>query len=307
LVSRGVKVDNNIYTYFKHTARLYKNPLCCNCLLLSDNTIVQLTDTRFHLKYLFKIINRRNLQLIKYIKDLKTPFSLRMQDNKPVLFYENQELYEISFPPASDFYSQKTTLGTPFVGNAVLQGLDWVAFQCLWPCEYAVSHQACQFCFTSGLTQKVLPPKDLFAITDNAQRYECISHVQITGGSTIDGRIGAGYIRDYLTAMPKINGEILLYITPTDDKSVIDEYFTLGASRVAHSLEVWDSERAKIITPGKMNISGRDKHLQGLMCVSKGIYGNTHVVFYKSINCLANSPPFVLPIIIFTPNIFSNA
>ena len=280
IISRGVKVDNSVYKHFKTSARLNINPLCCNCLILSDGTIAQLTDTNFHLRYLSGILSWDNLKLLKYIGEMGTPFSLRMQGSQAVLFYNNKELDTVSFPPASDFYKQKTTLGRPFVGNSVLQGLDWVAFQCLWPCELAAAGHSCQFCFSGGdfenTTKKgkplppALPQADLWEIVDFAIKQQSVSHVQITGGSTFDGKSEAVYITEYLKAIQllALPGEILLYITPPTDISTVDDYFALGASRVACSLEVWDMARAKEITPGKVNITGRELHLDVLKAVA---------------------------------------
>ena len=278
IVSRGVKVDNTVYKHYKNTARLNINPLCCNCLLLSDGTIVQLTDTNFHLRYLSGILSWDNLRLLKYIGDLGTPFSLKMQDGHAVLFYNNEPLDTVSFPPASDFYGQKTKAKRNYVGNTVLQGLDWVAFQCLWPCELAAAGNPCEFCFSGGDFENAakkgkalphaLPAEDVAEIVAYAIKNEGISHVQITGGSTFDGKREAEHITAYLAAMqeitPKLPGEVLLYITPPADTTIIDDYFSLGASRIACSLEVWDMARAKEITPGKINITGRDRHLHVL-------------------------------------------
>ncbi|MEG0145302.1 MAG: hypothetical protein RR739_04480, partial [Clostridia bacterium] len=44
LVGKGVKVAREIYKVFSKTHRLGVNPLMCNCLILSDGTIAQLTD-----------------------------------------------------------------------------------------------------------------------------------------------------------------------------------------------------------------------------------------------------------------------
>ena len=78
IVSRGVKVDNEVYSRYKNVSRLSKSPLCCNCLLLSDGTVAQLTDTNFHLRHLSGILKWDNIRLLKYMADLTTPFSLRM-------------------------------------------------------------------------------------------------------------------------------------------------------------------------------------------------------------------------------------
>jgi len=283
IISRGVKVDNAVYKHYKNTSRLNINPLCCNCLVLSDGTIAQLTDTNFHLRYLSGILSWDNLRLLKYIKDLGTPFTLRMQGQQAVLFYNNVELDTVTFPPVTSFYRQKTSGGCNFIGNTVLQGLDWVAFQCLWPCELATAGEPCQFCFSGGDFEnaakkgkplpQALPSKDVGEIIMYAIQNEKISHVQLTGGSTFDGKAEVAYITQHLTAIQQMSaalpGEVLLYITPPANISVIDNYFALGASRIACSLEVWDMNRAKEITPGKVNITGRDRHLKVLEAIAE--------------------------------------
>jgi hypothetical protein len=44
----------------------------------------------------------------------------------------------------------------------------------------------------------------------------------------------------------------------------VDQVFEAGADRVACSLEVWDQELAKIITPGKAKFLGRQRQLNCL-------------------------------------------
>ena len=283
IISRGVKVDNAVYQMHKNIARLSKSPLCCNCLLLSDGTVAQLTDINFHIHHLSNIFKWDNIRLLKYMGDLKTPFSLSMQNNRPTLFYKNAEIDTVTFPPVSGFYRQKTASGRPFVGNAVLQGLDWLAFQCLWACEYAAAGQPCQFCFSGAdfedaakkekALPQALPASDLAEIVRYAFNNDDISNIQITGGSTFDGQVEAKHIVEYLTAIGElqsnVKGELLLYITPPADISLTDNYFALGASRIGCSLEVWDLNRAKEITPGKINITGRDRHLRVLEYIAQ--------------------------------------
>ena len=283
IISRGIKVDQAVYRLHKNTARLSMNPLCCNCLLLSDGTVTQLTDTNFHLRHLSRMYTWDNIRLLKFMRDLSTPFSLRMQDDHPTLFYKGVKIDTVTFPAPSAFYRQKTASGRPFVGNAVLQGLDWVAFQCLWTCEYAAAGQPCQFCFSGADFEnaakkgKALPQAvsatDVAEIVRYALDNDGVSNVQITGGSTFDGHAEAEHITEYLKAIgelqPRVSGELLLYITPPADISLIDRYFALGASRIACSLELWDISRATEITPGKVNITGRDRHLQVLEYIAQ--------------------------------------
>jgi hypothetical protein len=309
LVSRGVKVDKTLYRIVGSTARLTANPLCCNCLILSDGTIAQLTDLTFHLRLLAGMLSWSQIKLLRYASDLDTPFTLKPLTGKTAsraegaaggvdeaaskdadkavekvgLFWRDELLDTVSFPPHSDFYTQRTSTGLRFVGNAVLQGLDWVAFQCLWPCEYAAAGKPCEFCFSGGDFEtlrkkgKPLPPPvsaaDVVEVVTSAVQKEGVSHLQITGGSTFDGESESNHIRGYLKALAecadaRLPGEILLYITPPASTDTLDEYFALGASRVACSLELWDVKRAEAVTPGKIAFTSRERHLQALEYVA---------------------------------------
>ncbi|MDR0904700.1 MAG: hypothetical protein LBN00_00770, partial [Oscillospiraceae bacterium] len=169
--------------------------------------------------------------------------------------------------------------GLPFIGNAVLQGVDWVSFQCLWHCEYAAAGKPCEFCFSGAEFQslasrgkpqpKAVAAEDFAEIVSYALDHTAARNVQITGGSTFNGAAEAAHIRAYLAAINESVGrgrlgEILLYITPPEDLGLIDEYFGLGASRIACSLEVWDEKLAAEITPGKIAFTTRARHLNAL-------------------------------------------
>ncbi|MDR0835554.1 MAG: hypothetical protein LBN11_03100 [Tannerella sp.] len=282
LISKGVKVDDAVYKVFGKDYRLHVSPLTCNSLLLSDGTNVQLTDMGFHLRQLFGMLSWSALKLAKYEKELRTPFRLRILDGKPALFHENDFVDFVSFHKKTDFYKRKTSSGLPFTGNAVLQGCDFVSFQCLWSCEYAACGKPCEFCFSGAefetLAKKGKPQpsaveaSDVAEIVQYAVQNGDADSTQITGGSTFSGKTEYKYIASYLKAIAendcKLTGEILLYITPPEDLSYINEYFSLGASRIACSLEVWGEARAKIITPGKILFTSRERHLRALTYIA---------------------------------------
>src|SRR5262245_10393688 len=71
LVSRGMRVANEIYSRYQHKARLSKNPLECNTLRLPDGTFVQLTDLSFHMEYISSVITWNMLKQVKYLPQLK--------------------------------------------------------------------------------------------------------------------------------------------------------------------------------------------------------------------------------------------
>jgi hypothetical protein len=219
------------------------------------------------------------LKLLRYASELGTPFRLRLVEDRAALFYGRELLDFVTFPEYTDFYKRRTKSGLPFVGNAVLQGLDWVSFQCLWHCEYAAAGKPCEFCFSGAEFQslagrgKAMPAavaaEDFAEIVSYALDNTAARNVQITGGSTFNGAAEAAHIRAYLAAINESVGrerlgEILLYITPPEDLGLIDEYFGLGASRIACSLEVWDERLAAEITPGKIAFTTRARHLAAL-------------------------------------------
>ena len=63
--------------------------------------------------------------------------------------------------------------------------------------------------------------------------------------------------------------ELLLYITPPEQHAVIDRYFSMGASRIACCLEVWDDRLAERITPGKRSFTTKQRHLDALTYIAE--------------------------------------
>lgn len=285
VVSHGLKIDTDVYKIYGADHRLFRNALTCNCMKLPDGTIVMATDLSFHLSTLSSMFSWDNLKLFKHMGDMQTDFRVALQDGAPVLLYAGETVCPVSFLPATRFYQQRTSSGMPYIGNAVLQGCDWVAFQCLWPCEYAQAGKACQYCFSGGQFEslakagKPMPfipaPQDVAEVIRYGIANDGVNSVQLTGGSTFKAQDEARRITAYLEAIgthlerDALTGEILLYITPPDDHTMIDRYFALGASRIACSLEVWDDARAAVITPGKREFTTKQRHLDALTYIAE--------------------------------------
>jgi hypothetical protein len=282
LVSRGIKVSNKIYSDFRKKFRLSKNPLECNTIILPDETMVQMTDLAFHMEYIKSAISWDTLKQLKYMSQLKTPFRIDVDnDRNPAIFYNQQKVTNISFPKSTDFYNQSTKTGIPFLGNAVLQGTQWLSYQLLWKCDYACAGEPCQYCYSGGeldsLTKrnKKLPvyptPEDIAEIAEYAIiKDKCADSIQITGGSTFNVQSEYDKIENILTAINRrvcrenIKGEVLLYITPPKDVHMVDRLFKAGVDKISISLEIWNEELAKKIMPGKMKFTGRQRHLDAL-------------------------------------------
>jgi hypothetical protein len=93
--------------------------------------------------------------------------------------------------------------------------------------------------------------EDVAEIVEYAIKEVGCNSIQITGGSTFDNKKEYSLIASYLEAINQyvgrenIKGDILLYITPPRDLSIIDEYFQLGADKIACSLELWEKGKAE--------------------------------------------------------------
>jgi hypothetical protein len=200
LVSRGVKVSGEVYEGFGATRRLSRDPLQCNSLLLPDATVVQLTDLAFHMAYIKHAMSWDALRQLRFMSQLRTPFSLELDESgDAVLFCNGGRVTEVSFPAPTSFYRQETKSGLPFLGNAVLQGTQWLSFPLLWQCDYACAGQPCQYCYSGGELEaatrrgRPLPryptPADVAGIVEFAiVEDSCADSIQITGGSTFDVR-----------------------------------------------------------------------------------------------------------------------
>jgi hypothetical protein len=283
LINRGVKVDNTIYKKFGKIFQINSNPMTCNSINLPDGTNVQLTDIDLYMKHLKQLPWNSNLKPEKHVSHIHTPFQLKIFDEKPALLCDKEFVCFVTFHKKTDFYTKKTSSGLPFLGNAVLQSTDMVSFPCLWHCEYAAAGKPCQYCyagadFESRAKRRRTQPTAISAsnvaeIVSYAVINDNVSNIQINGGSTFFGETEHKHIVEYLKAIAycgmDLTGEVLLHISPTNNNTYIDEYFSFGANRIACNVGVWDKERAQIATPGKMQYATREQYLKTLTYIAE--------------------------------------
>jgi hypothetical protein len=255
--------------------------------MLPDGTVVQLTDLAFHMDYIRSAMSWGTLKQVKYMAQLRTPFRLDIDEyGEPAIFYQGKRVTLVGFPPSTDFYNKRTTSGIPFLGNAVLQGTEWLSFQSLWKCDYAYAGEPCQYCYSGGELQtiarghKPLPrypdPTDIAEIVEYALlKDRCANSIQITGGSTFDVRAEYERIKGILRAIEarvgraNIGGEVLVYVTAPEEPEMAGQLLDAGADRLSISLEIWDEHLSRKIMPGKMKYTGRRRHLAALEYIAE--------------------------------------
>ena len=263
LITRGINVAADVYEKYGSSQRISRNPLECNCLILPGNIVVHMTDV-----------------------GPTSPFRLGIAANgNASLSCEGTPVTEVSFPPQTDFYRQRTSTGRPFLGMAVLQGLDALSFPYLWPCTYARGGQACQFCHCGGFSEQLAREghpepsfpmaQDVADVVDYAFKTEKLAkYIQITGGSLGTQDAECHLAKELLWAINSISGfknipsEISVFTSPPADPALTDQLFEAGADRVACGIEIWDEDLAKRICPGKAQSGSRERLLKTLQYIA---------------------------------------
>lgn len=276
LTSKGMCADPEVYEVFGPTSRISTNPMELGSLILSDGLACSFTDVGPFLdamggRYQWSTEEKRT-----YNPQLQTPFNVRVIDGRAALLYHDDVLDWITFPPAVDFYERKTTAGTPFAGTISLRGTDFATFAYLWPCEYAHAGRPCEYCHSGIQTARAAERGEqlggCFPVKESAEmlkwgvEHAGVRSLMATGGSTFDGVSEGRYYIDYLEAWNEalgghLPGHMVLYLTPPRDKGLLDRYIELGADKMGISIEVWDGVLAQTITPGKIEFTTRERHL----------------------------------------------
>jgi hypothetical protein len=246
-------------------------------LILSDGLVCSFTDTAPFLDQIGGRYQWSDAEKQEYIPQLQTPFNVKVVDDKPALLFHDEFLDFITFPPAVDFYGRKTADGAEFNGNISIQGKDFATFAYLWPCEYAAAGAVCEYCHCGNTTRRATERGEklggCFSVKDSAEmlkwgvEHAGVRSLMATGGSTFEGKSEFKYYEEYLIVWNEALGghlpaDMVLYLTPPKDLSMIDRYIELGADKLGFSIEVWNEDAAKTVTPGKMKYTTRERHIQ---------------------------------------------
>jgi pyruvate-formate lyase-activating enzyme len=261
LITHGINVPDEIFARFGRTHRLApsSNPFACNCLLLPGGIPAHL----FHI-------------------GPAADFSLTINEaGRPWLTHRGRPVTEVNFPPASNFYEQRTSTGAPFGQMAVLQGVDVLSFPFLWLCQFALGGLPCHYCYQGNISLAMhqagqpLPvnptPEEVAEVVEYAVRREGMRDVQLTGGSLVGSTQGELPLLvavleaiDRRLGLAAIPGEIYAYTSAPKEPEAVDEVFAAGADHVAFDLDVWDEELWRRICPGIARHIGRPQQLRAL-------------------------------------------
>lgn len=254
LIGTGLQYPSRVYDAVAGSARLEppSNPHACNCIILPGEVAVHLT------------VNEAS------------PFALDLdEEGRTCLFHRGTRLTEVSFPPATDYYGQRTREGRPFGAVAVLEGVGLMAFFYLWRCQYIDTKETCEFCFQvraemAGFDLPSPSEEEVAEIVAWGIGHAGVRQVQLTAGTKFiagdecrrDGRLLEAIDRE--VGLERIPSGIYCYVTAPKSPAAVDQILQAGADHVAHDLHVWDRKLHAKLAPGHARHVGRDAQLRAL-------------------------------------------
>lgn len=214
-----------------------------------------------------------------------TPYSLVVENGKPVLYDEKTPIGAISFHIAHPITEQILSSGEKFrhIANVSNEGGLSVAYSS--ECSLKDLGEDCWFCSINerakdGDLNKVLikSPKLVAEAYHLARQAGVANHFRITGGFVPERREQEYYL-DVADAIREKYSSFygVGIIGAPADFSVLPKYKEAGFDNISHNLEVWDRNLFAAICPGKEKRNGGWQHWVDSLEHSVSIFGKGNV------------------------------
>ena len=214
-----------------------------------------------------------------------TPYSLVVEDRKPVLYDDGTRIGEISFHKAHPVTRELLSDGEKFrhVANVSQEGGISVAYSN--ECSLKDKGEYCLFCSINerakdGALNKVLikSPKQVAEAYHLARQAGVGNHFRITGGFVPERREQEYYL-DVADAIRERYDSFygVGIIGAPSEFSVLHKYKEAGFANISHNLEVWDRNLFAAICPGKEKRNGGWQHWVDSLEYAVDIFGKGNV------------------------------
>ena len=214
-----------------------------------------------------------------------TPYSLVVEDRKPVLYDDGTRIGEISFHKAHPVTRELLSDGEKFrhVANVSQEGGISVAYSN--ECSLKDKGEDCLFCSINerakdGALNKVLikSPKQVAEAYHLARQAGVGNHFRITGGFVPERREQEYYL-DVADAIRERYDSFygVGIIGAPSEFSVLHKYKEAGFANISHNLEVWDRNLFAAICPGKEKRNGGWQHWVDSLEYAVDIFGKGNV------------------------------
>jgi radical SAM protein (TIGR04043 family)/putative N-acetyltransferase (TIGR04045 family) len=187
----------------------------------------------------------------------KSPYSLKEEGGRFLIFKEGREVYPVHFLDRPKFYDHSTEEGIPYSKIALLHGKDCLATSVIQTCTYWHSSQRCRFCgielsYRNGQTIKMKTPHQLSEVARRAKELDSVQHIVLTTGTV---RPPGGEISSLVPCAAAIKEATGLPIhaqfCPPSNMEDLYELKAAGVDTVGIHIESFDFETLSRIAPVK--------------------------------------------------------
>lgn len=214
-----------------------------------------------------------------------TPFSIRVEDGKPILYNEKEPLAEIEFyeNPVHPVLEQTISNGRKVGGILRIDPHGQIDVSYSSECSLKDAGQDCLFCSINVRERD--PDRPLLQFPAQiAEAYDIVRkagygrHFKISGGFVPERRELEYYV-DVVEAIRekhKVFKGVAVIGAPAD-LSVLSKYKEAGYTDLSHNLEVWDKDLFGFICPGKSKQNGGWRHWIDSLEAAVEVFGRGHV------------------------------
>lgn len=214
-----------------------------------------------------------------------TPYSLVVEDNKPVLYDENRRIGEITFHKAHPVSDALLPTGEKVrdIANVNQQGGIHVMYSN--ECSLKDQGEDCLFCgfnerAKDGSASKVLlkSPRQVADAYHLARKADVGNHFRITGGFVPERREAEYYLDVADTIRERYSSFYgVVVIGAPADLSIIHRYKEAGFLNISTNIEVWDKHIFAAMCPGKEKRNGGWQHWLDSLLYSVDVFGKGNV------------------------------
>jgi hypothetical protein len=224
-----------------------------------------------------------------------SPYQVGLSEaGKMVLSLEDEEVCEVEFPKAPDYYSRSLRNGK--MVSEIAPTIEWgyllylTAFRI---CQYFGKQEECQFCdinenyrqqrangrpYTSVKTvEEILEALEIIAETDSESRAYTVTGGSIT--SSLQGKPEIDFYLQYPAAIEKRFpgrwiSKVVVQALPADE---VRRFWDAGVTIYHPNYEVWDSRLFTILCSGKSRYIGREQWIRRIVDAAD-IFGPANVI-----------------------------
>lgn len=214
-----------------------------------------------------------------------TPYSLKVENDAPVLYNENTRVGEISFHQPHPVNETRLSTGEKLrdIANVNIHGGVSVAYSS--ECSLKDKGEDCLFCSINerakdGALCKVFlkTPGQVAEAYHLARQAGVANHFRITGGFVPERR----EVEYYLDVAEAIKEKYTSFygvgiIGAPADLSVVSKYKEAGFSNISSNIEVWDKNIFAAMCPGKEKRNGGWQHWVDALEYYVGVFGKGNV------------------------------